>query len=138
MAHIYQTPAAPLFGIVQPIIAIESREGPTMSFDGIKRLDKFAKLFPIRFGGTPFEDPHDFLDRYHVVLGNMGIVESNGSDFVVFQMHGSTKRWYQKYVRGKPTGSPPLTWDQFSHIFLDKFIPFTLRKDYRNQFEHIQ
>ncbi|XP_070057412.1 uncharacterized protein [Nicotiana tomentosiformis] len=29
-------------------------------------------------------------------------------------------------------------WDQFSQLFLEKFIPFTLREDHRKRFEHLQ
>nr|XP_033511285.1 uncharacterized protein LOC117276061 [Nicotiana tomentosiformis] len=53
-------------------------------------------------------------------------------------MTGSAKRWWQDYVRARPTGSPPLTWDKFSHLFFEKFIPFTLSEEYRRQFECLQ
>ncbi|XP_070054538.1 uncharacterized protein [Nicotiana tomentosiformis] len=65
----------------------------------------------------------------------MGIMESNGVDITVFQMHGSAKRWWQEYVRGRSASLPPLTWDHFSQLFLDKFIPFTLIEEYCSQFE---
>ncbi|XP_070046975.1 uncharacterized protein [Nicotiana tomentosiformis] len=81
-----------------------------MYFEGLMRLDKFTKLFPIRFGGTPSEVPHDFIDRCHKVLCNMDIVESNMVDFVVFQITDSAKRWWQDYVWGRPTSLPPFTW----------------------------
>lgn len=63
-----------------------------MSFEALLRLDKFTKLFLIHFSNAPSEDPHDFLDRCHEVLRNMGIVETNGVNFAVFQMTGSAKR----------------------------------------------
>ncbi|XP_033512589.2 uncharacterized protein [Nicotiana tomentosiformis] len=68
----------------------------------------------------------------------MCIVESNGVDFAVYQMTSSAKRWWRDYVRGTPAGSPPLTWDQFSQLFLEKFVHVILREGYRNQFEHLQ
>ncbi|XP_070031979.1 uncharacterized protein [Nicotiana tomentosiformis] len=102
------------------------------------RLDKFTKLFPIHFSGAPSEDPQDYLYYFHEVLCNLGIVETIGVDFVVFQMTGSTKRWWQDYVLNRPAGSPSLTWDQFSQLFLEKIIPFTLREVYRRQFERLQ
>ncbi|XP_070050711.1 uncharacterized protein [Nicotiana tomentosiformis] len=109
-----------------------------MSFKGLMRLDKFKKLFPIHFSGASSEDPHDFLDRFHEVLRNMGIVESNGIDFAVFRMIGSARRGWQDYEQGRPAGSPPLTWEQFSQLFFEKFIPFTLREEYCKQFECLQ
>ncbi|XP_070035697.1 uncharacterized protein [Nicotiana tomentosiformis] len=65
----------------------------------------------------------------------MGIVESNGVDFVVFLMTGSAKRWWKDYIFTRPIGSPALTWEQFSQLFLEKFLPITLRENYRKQIE---
>ncbi|XP_070054465.1 uncharacterized protein [Nicotiana tomentosiformis] len=124
MAPIYQTPMVPVVGVVQPVIATQHGERPAISSEGLMRLDKFTKRFPIHFGGTPSEDLYDYLDRCHEVLHNMGIVKSNGVDFVVFQMIDSAKRWWQEYKRSRPTSSPPLTWDPFSQLFLEKFILF--------------
>ncbi|XP_070045311.1 uncharacterized protein [Nicotiana tomentosiformis] len=71
-------------------------------------------------------------------MRNLGIVKTNGVNFAVFQMTGSVKRWWGDYVLTRPAGSPSLTWDQFSQLFLEKFIPFTLREEYRRQFELLQ
>lgn len=65
-----------------------------MSSKGLKSLDMFTKLFATLFGGIPSEDPYDYLVCYHEILRNMGIVEYNGVDFLVFQMTSSTKRWW--------------------------------------------
>jgi len=40
-------------------------------------------------------------------------------------------------VLTRPAGSPTLTWDQFSQLFLEKFILFTSRGDYIRQFERL-
>ncbi|XP_070054372.1 uncharacterized protein [Nicotiana tomentosiformis] len=53
-------------------------------------------------------------------------------------MTGSAKRWWQEYVRGSLTGSPSLTWPQFSQLLLEKFILFTQIEDLRSQFERLQ
>ncbi|XP_070045607.1 uncharacterized protein [Nicotiana tomentosiformis] len=71
-------------------------------------------------------------------IAKHGIVESNGVDFVMFQMTGSAKRWWKDHVRTKPASSPPHTWDQFSQLFMEKFIPFTLRDEYLKKFERLQ
>ncbi|XP_070032008.1 uncharacterized protein [Nicotiana tomentosiformis] len=109
-----------------------------MSSETLLRLDKFTKLFLVHFSGTPSEDPQDYLDRCHEVLQNMGIVETNGVDFPMFRMMGSAKRWWRDYMLTRPAGLPELTWDQFSQLFLEKYLPVTLREDYRKQFEHLQ
>ncbi|XP_070034688.1 uncharacterized protein [Nicotiana tomentosiformis] len=55
----------PAVGAVHPVIATQSGEGAAMSSEALKRLDRFTKLFPIHFGGTPSKDPQDFLDPCH-------------------------------------------------------------------------
>ncbi|XP_070036187.1 uncharacterized protein [Nicotiana tomentosiformis] len=68
----------------------------------------------------------------------MGIVESNEVDFAVFQMTGSAKRWWRDCVLARPANSPALTWEQFSQLFLERFVPITLREEYRRHFECLQ
>ncbi|XP_070040782.1 uncharacterized protein [Nicotiana tomentosiformis] len=102
------------------------------------RLDKFTKLYPIHFSGASSEDSQDCLDRCHELLRNMGIVETNGVSFAAFQMTGSARRWWRDYMLTRPVGSPALTWDQFSRLFLEKFILVTLRDEYPKQFECLQ
>ncbi|XP_070036790.1 uncharacterized protein [Nicotiana tomentosiformis] len=109
MAHGYHTPAVPPVRVTQPIIVALSGEKPTMSFEGLMRLDKFTMLFHIRYGVTPSEDPYNFIDRF-----------------------------YKDYEQSRPAGSPPLTWDQFTQLVFKKFILFTLREEYRKHFECLQ
>ncbi|XP_070049712.1 uncharacterized protein [Nicotiana tomentosiformis] len=61
----------------------------------------------------------------------MGIVKTNRVDFVAFQMTGSAKKWWRDYLLNRQAGSPALTWDQFSQLFIEKFLPITLREDRR-------
>ncbi|XP_070039562.1 uncharacterized protein [Nicotiana tomentosiformis] len=109
-----------------------------MSSEAFWRSDKFTKIFPVHFSGAPSEDPQEYLDSCHEVLRNMGIVETNGVHFAVFQMNGSAKKWLRDYLLTRLTGSPALSWDQFSQLFLEKFIPITLREEHRHQFKYLQ
>ncbi|XP_070034375.1 uncharacterized protein [Nicotiana tomentosiformis] len=109
-----------------------------MFSEALWRLDKFTKLFPDHFSGAPSEDPQECLDNCHEVLRNMNIVETNGVDFTAFQMNGSTKKWWRDYLLTRPAGPPALTSDQFSQLFLEKFLPITLREEHRRQFERLQ
>ena len=86
-------------------------------------LGRFTKLFTTTYGGTSLEDPQDYLDSCHEVLQNMGIVETNGADFTAFRLSGFAKKWWRNYCLARPDGSPTLTWDQFSRLFLEKFLP---------------
>lgn len=53
----YQAPAAQPIGLVQPVIAAQVGDGPAMSSEALWRLDRFTKLFPIHFSGSPSKDP---------------------------------------------------------------------------------
>ncbi|XP_070046957.1 uncharacterized protein [Nicotiana tomentosiformis] len=68
----------------------------------------------------------------------MGIVGTIRVDFAVFQMTGYAKSWWRDYVLTRPAGLPSLICDKFSQLFIEKFIPFTMREDYRRQFESLQ
>ncbi|XP_070014495.1 uncharacterized protein [Nicotiana sylvestris] len=68
----------------------------------------------------------------------MGIVETNGVDFATFRLSASAKTWWRDYCLARPAGSPPLTWDQFTELFLEKFLPVTQREALRRQFERLQ
>ncbi|XP_070025133.1 uncharacterized protein [Nicotiana sylvestris] len=116
----------------------EAVGGSSMSSEALLRFDKFTKLLSVHYSGAASEDTQDYLDYCHEVLRNMGIVETNRVDFVVFQMIGSAKRWWNDFMLTIPAGSPALTWDQFSQLFHEKFLPVTQREDYRRWFEHLQ
>ncbi|XP_070012155.1 uncharacterized protein [Nicotiana sylvestris] len=109
-----------------------------MSVDALWRLDRFTKLFTTAYGSISLEDPQDYLDSCHEVLRNMGIMETNGVNFVAFRLSGSAKTWWRDYCLARPAGSPSLTWDQFSQLFLEKYFLITQRKDYRRPFERLQ
>lgn len=45
-----------------------------MSVEEKKRIDRFQRLQPPHFDGRYLEDAHDFLDRLHQMLYNLGLV----------------------------------------------------------------
>ncbi|XP_070020447.1 uncharacterized protein [Nicotiana sylvestris] len=88
--------------------------------------------------GERHEDAQDFIDRCMDKLHNRRILESHRVDFITFQLEGRARRWWQSYVLGRPTGSPPLTSGQFTQLFLDRYIPPSEREELRYQFEHLE
>ncbi|XP_070054451.1 uncharacterized protein [Nicotiana tomentosiformis] len=68
----------------------------------------------------------------------MGVLESNRVDFTTFQLEVKAHRWWQSYLCSRPTGSPPLTCDQFVCLFLERFIPPSQREELQGQFERLQ
>ncbi|XP_070035053.1 uncharacterized protein [Nicotiana tomentosiformis] len=68
----------------------------------------------------------------------MRIFESHGVDFTAFQLEGRAHRWWQSYLLGRPAGSPPMTWDQFTWLLLDMYIPPSQREEFPCQFEQLE
>ncbi|XP_070002772.1 uncharacterized protein [Nicotiana sylvestris] len=67
----------------------------------------------------------------------MRILESHGVDFTTFQLEGRALRWWQSYLLGRPVGSPPMTWGQFTQLFLDRYIPPSKREELWYKFEQL-
>ena len=64
----------------------------------------------------------------------MGIVERFGVEFVTYQLQGNAKMWWRSHVECQPTEAPPMTWASFSSLFMEKYIPRTLRDRKRDEF----
>ncbi|XP_070036335.1 uncharacterized protein [Nicotiana tomentosiformis] len=59
-------------------------------------------------------------------------------EFTSFQLEGRARRWWQSYLLGRPAGSPPMTWSQFTQLFLDRYIPPSESEELRYQFEQLE
>ncbi|XP_070040036.1 uncharacterized protein [Nicotiana tomentosiformis] len=68
----------------------------------------------------------------------MSILESHRVNFTIFQLKGRARRWLQSYLLGRLAGYPPMTWDHFTRLFLDKYIPTSQREELRIQFKQLQ
>ena len=42
--------------------------------------------------------------------------------------------WWRSYVECQPPRAPPMTWASFSNLFMEKYIPWTLRDRRRDEF----
>ncbi|XP_070040848.1 uncharacterized protein [Nicotiana tomentosiformis] len=91
-----------------------------MPEDEQRRLERFGRLHPPSFCGTDGEDAQGFLDRYQRILHTVGILEANRVSFTTFQFSGATFSWWEAYERRRPVSAAPLTWQQFSGLFLEK------------------
>lgn len=94
--------------VEHPIAAARLVVRPAISAEEKKIIDTFQRLHPPHFDGSSSVDTKDFLDRFHEMLHNLGMVESNWADFMTFQLRGPAMRWWQIYEQGRPTSSSPL------------------------------
>ncbi|XP_070054061.1 uncharacterized protein [Nicotiana tomentosiformis] len=68
----------------------------------------------------------------------MRILESHGVDFTTFKWEGRARRWWESYILGRPASSPPMTWDQFTRLFLDRYITPSDKEELRFLFKQPQ
>ena len=108
--------------------------GPIMTSDQHELFSKFLKLKPAVFKGAESEDAYDFLVDCHEMLHKIDIVERFGVEFVTYQFQGNAKMWWRSYVECQPAQAPPITWASFSSLFMEKYIPRTLRDRRRDEF----
>ena len=71
------------------------------------------------------------------MLRTAGILETNRVSFTTFQFFGSALRWWETYKRCRPVGVAPLSWHQFSVVFLEKFVPQSRREELCRQVEQL-
>lgn len=62
------------------------------------------------------------------MLEVVGLVDLDGVRFVVLQLRGSTREWWQSYMISKPAGSPLVEQNMFSEVFNERFIPRVLER----------
>ncbi|XP_070057055.1 uncharacterized protein [Nicotiana tomentosiformis] len=72
------------------------------------------------------------------MLGTAGILETSRVSYTTFQFSRVAFRWWETYERHRPIGVAPLTWHQFSVVFLEKFVPQSHREELRRQFEQLR
>ncbi|XP_069145563.1 uncharacterized protein [Solanum lycopersicum] len=56
------------------------------------------------------------------------------TEFLKLKPPGNAKMWWRSYVECQPSQAPPMTWASFSSLFIEKYIPRTLRDRRRDEF----
>ena len=105
-----------------------------MTSDQHELFTKFLKFKLPVFKGAQSEDAYEFLVDCHELLHKQDIVERFGVEFVTYQFQGNAKMWWRSYVECQPAQAPPMTWASFSSLFMEKYIPQTLRDRRRDEF----
>lgn len=58
-------------------------------------------------------------------------------DLATYKLEDMANTWYETVLLGRLAGAAPLTWDEFTKLFMDYFLPNNQRKKYANQFERL-
>ncbi|KAK4724064.1 hypothetical protein R3W88_026843 [Solanum pinnatisectum] len=92
---------------------------------------------PPQFNGGHGNDGYEFLISFHERLHNLGLVEARRVDYTSLKMLGPTNQWWRAYIETRPVGSRASTGKKFTQVFLEKFVPRSMREERRNQFENL-
>ncbi|XP_069154406.1 uncharacterized protein [Solanum lycopersicum] len=111
---------------------------PSMTIDEQKMFGRFRLMNPPTYTGDLAQDAYEFIVSCHERLHNLGLVESHGVYYIAFQMTDSAKQWWRDYISSRPAGSHPLSWTEFTQVFLSKFVPRSERERKRAEFEGLQ
>ncbi|XP_070054972.1 uncharacterized protein [Nicotiana tomentosiformis] len=108
-----------------------------MADDEQRILERFGRLRPPSFSGVGSENAQGFLEKCQRILRTTGILETSGVSFTTFHFSEAGFRWWEAYERHRPFGAVPLTWQEFSILFLEKFMSQSHREELRRQFEQL-
>uniref|UniRef100_A0A6M2EZQ9 Retrotransposon gag domain-containing protein n=1 Tax=Populus davidiana TaxID=266767 RepID=A0A6M2EZQ9_9ROSI len=102
-------------------------------------LAEFLKLAPPTFKGVDnSEDPQQFLDAVWRRCEAMGCTDHRAVILASFRLEGEVAlNWYESKRGERAASSPPMVWKEFSEIFLERFLPESVREARSYEFEKL-
>nr|XP_009783077.1 PREDICTED: uncharacterized protein LOC104231724 [Nicotiana sylvestris] len=97
-------------------------------------LHEFLKLKSPKFTGSDNSAyPQSFLDGTLKVLRALGCSSEITMELAAYKLEDIANTWYETVLLGRPAGAPPLTWDEFTKLFKNHFLPDMPTKEDRIQ-----
>ncbi|CAJ2662228.1 unnamed protein product, partial [Trifolium pratense] len=97
------------------------------------------KLKPPTFSGSDAsEDPQRFIDGLERLWRALGCSKIRAVELTSFQLEGVAYDWFDTVSRGREVGSPPMAWDEFSRLFMARFLPESVRDSLAHEFEQFE
>lgn len=90
-----------------------------------------------KFDDAPSDQAYAFISDCQDKLYNMVILETHRVDYTSYLFTGLAKEWWVSVIAWRPVGSPIITWEQFTEICLERFIPLSLRESHRDEFDRL-
>ena len=101
-------------------------------------LEQFLRLRTPSFSGAQGAmDPTAFLAEIQKRFRAMGYLGPRRVDLVEFVLEGRAQIWYDNIRRSRPAGVAPLTWEEFEELFMQEFLPETVRMTRSYEFERL-
>ncbi|XP_070008403.1 uncharacterized protein [Nicotiana sylvestris] len=124
--------------VVSTLQAEGGNQTPAARTPEQRHLERFGRLQPPSFSGAEGEEAYGFLDKRPRMLRTATILETSGVASTTFQFSGVAFTWWEAYERHTPVGTVPLTWHEFSTLFLEKYVPQSRREELHRQFEWLR
>ncbi|XP_070040447.1 uncharacterized protein [Nicotiana tomentosiformis] len=68
----------------------------------------------------------------------MGVTETSGVSFTIFQLRGAAYQWWRANELSNPAEAASLIWTQFSDMFLREYVPQSLRDSWHVEIEQLR
>ena len=99
-------------------------------------MSDFRRLQPTIFSGTEKPlDAEQWLVDTTDLLKAAGVPDENQVEAAKIQLKDLTRTWW---LAEEATLEKPITWDQFSKGFYERFFPATAQKEMEEQFIRLQ
>ncbi|XP_070014647.1 uncharacterized protein [Nicotiana sylvestris] len=77
------------------------------------------------------------LDGTLKALRALGCSSERAVDLAAYKLEDMANTWYETVLLGRPPGAAPLTWDEFTKLFKNHFLPDSLMQKYARDFERL-
>ncbi|XP_070045893.1 uncharacterized protein [Nicotiana tomentosiformis] len=88
-------------------------------------------------GSDNSTDPQSFLDETLKALRALGCSSERAVELAAYKLEDMANTWYETMLLGRPTGATPLTWDEFTKLFMNHFLTDSLMQKYARDFERL-
>ncbi|XP_070046294.1 uncharacterized protein [Nicotiana tomentosiformis] len=88
-------------------------------------------------GSDNSADPKSFLDGTVKALRALGCSSERAVELVAYKLEDMANTWYETVLLGRTVGAAPLTWDEFTKLFMNHFLPESLMQKYARDFERL-
>ncbi|XP_070049330.1 uncharacterized protein [Nicotiana tomentosiformis] len=101
-------------------------------------LQQFLKLKSPKYTGSDNSaDPQSFLDGTLRALRALGCSSERAVELTAYKLEDMSNTWYETVLLGRPAGTAPLIWDEFTKLFMNHFLPDSLMQNYARDFERL-
>ena len=103
-------------------------------------IKSFLKLNPPTFFGNPFtNDPQLFLDCTNKVLRTLKCPSGRVVELVTYNLNGPAEYWYKTILEGSNASElPPFTWEEYTEVFMMRFLPVNKSGKFVAKFERLK